>query len=133
MVDLNLPTSQSAVLTTDSVLRRQPDLAAKVVKSFVDAIHFYRTRKPESIRILKRFLGYTSDEEVEEAYTEAGLKLVPMKPYPSLEGLQSILQTIEEKNPKARNRKPEEFVNVAILEKLDKSGYIDQLYSKPSR
>jgi NitT/TauT family transport system substrate-binding protein len=133
MVELNLPTSQSAVLTTDSVLRRQPDLALKVVKSFVDAIHFYRTRKTESISILRRFLGYTSDEEVEEAYTEAGLKLVAMKPYPSLEGLQSILQTIEEKNPKARNRKPEEFVNVSILEKLDKSGYIDQLYSKPSR
>jgi NitT/TauT family transport system substrate-binding protein len=133
MVDLNLPTSQSAVLTTDSILRRQPDLASKVVKSFVDAIHFYRTRKPESISILRRFLGYTSDEEVEEAYTEAGLKLVAMKPYPSLEGLQSILQTIEEKNPKARNRKPEEFVNVSILEKLDKSGYIDRLYSKPSR
>ncbi len=128
MVDLNLPTSQSAVLTTDSVLRRNPELAAKVVKSFIDAIHYYRTQKKDSIRILKKFLGYTSDEEVEEAYNEAGLKLVPMKPYPTLEGIQLILQTLEEKNPKARNRKAEEFVNVSFLEKLDKSGYIDQLY-----
>jgi NitT/TauT family transport system substrate-binding protein len=128
MVDLNLPTSQSAVLTTDSVIRRNPELAAKVVKSFVDAIHYYRTRKIESIRILKKFLGYTSDEEIEEAYNEAGLKLVPIKPYPTLEGLQLNFQTLEQKNPKAKSRRAEEFVNLSFLEKLDKSGYIDQLY-----
>jgi hypothetical protein len=58
---------------------------------------------------------------------------VPIKPYPSIEGLQSILQTLEETNPKAKNRKAEEFVNVSFLEKLDKSGFIDQLYSKRSR
>jgi len=133
MVDLNLPTSQSAVLTTDSVIRRKPELTLKVVKSFVDAIHFYRTQKKDSIKILRNFLRYTSDEEVEEAYNEAGLKLVPVKPYPSLEGLESILRTLEEKNPKAKGRNPEEFVNVSILEKLDKSGYIDRLYSKDSR
>jgi hypothetical protein len=133
MVDLNLPTSQSAVLTTDSVIRRNPELVSSVVKSFVEAIHFYRTRKKDSIVILKNFLRYTNDEEVEEAYNEAGLKLVPIKPYPSIEGLQSILQTLEEKNPKAKNRKAEEFVNVSFLEKLDKSGFIDQLYSKRSR
>lgn len=128
MVDLNLPTSQSAVLTTDSVIRRNPELAAKVVKSFVEAIHYYRTRKTESVRILKKFLGYTSDEEIQEAYNEAGLKLVPTKPYPTLEGIQFILQALEEKNPKAKNRRAEEFVNLSFLEKLDKSGYIDQLY-----
>jgi len=128
MVDLNLPTAQSAVLTTDSVIRRNPELALKVVKSFVDAIHFYRTQKRESIKILKKFLGYTSDEDVEEAYNEAGLKLLPIKPYPTLEGIQLILQTLEQSNPKAKNRRAEEFVNVSFLEKLDKSGYIDQLY-----
>jgi NitT/TauT family transport system substrate-binding protein len=133
MVDLNLPTVQSAVLTTDSVIRRNPELAMKVVKSFIDAIHFYRTQKKESIRILKKFLGYTSDEEVEEAYNEAGLKLVPIKPYPTLEGIQLILQTLEQNNPKAKNRRAEEFVNVSFLEKLDKSGYIDQLYAKASK
>lgn len=133
MVDLNLPTSQSAVLTTDSVIRRNPELVSKVVKSFVEAIHFYRTRKKDSIAILKNFLRYTNDEEVEEAYNEAGLKLVPIKPYPSIEGLDSILETLEERNPKAKGRKAEEFVNVSFLEKLDKSGYIDQLYSKGSR
>jgi NitT/TauT family transport system substrate-binding protein len=94
MVDLNLTTAQSAVLTTDSVIRRNPDLAAKVVKSFIDTIHFYRTQKKESIRILKKFLGYTSDEEVEEAYDEAGLKLMSPKPYPTREGIQLILQTL---------------------------------------
>jgi ABC-type nitrate/sulfonate/bicarbonate transport system substrate-binding protein len=133
MVDLNLPTSQSAVLTTDSVIRRNPELVSRVVKSFVEAIHFYRTRKKDAIAILKNFLRYTNDEEVEEAYKEAGLKLVPIKPYPSIEGLESILETLEERNPKAKGRKAEEFVNVSFLEKLDKSGYIDQLYSKGSR
>lgn len=115
------------------MLRRNPELSSKVVKSFIEAIHFYRTQKPESLKILKNFLRYTNDEEVEEAYNEAGLKLIPRKPYPSLEGLESILKILEEKNPKAKNRAPEEFVNVSILEKFDKSGYIDQLYAKGSR
>ncbi len=133
MVDLKLATSQSAVLTTDSTIQRNPALVGKVVKSFVDSIHFYKTRKKESLGILKRFLKYTNDEEVEEAYVEAGLKLIPDKPYPTMEGIRSILTSLEEKNPKARNRRPEEFANVSFLEKLDKSGYIDSLYAKTAR
>jgi len=133
MVDLKLATLQSAVLTTDSIIQRNPGLVGKVVKSFVDAIYFYKTQKKESLAILKRFLKYTNDDEVEEAYTEAGLKLVPDKPYPTAEGIRFILTSLEEKNPKAKNRRAEEFTNISFLEKLDKSGYIDSLYAKKTK
>jgi NitT/TauT family transport system substrate-binding protein len=133
MVDLKLATSQSAVLTTDAIIQRNPSLVGKVVKSFVEAIHFYKTQKKESLAILKKFLKYTNDDEVEEAYTEAGLKLVPDKPYPTAEGIRFILAGLEEKNPRAKNRRPEDFTNNSFLEKLDKSGYIDSLYSKKAK
>ena len=50
------------------------------------------------------------------------------KPYPYREGLQSIIAEVGKVVPSAASLKYEDVADPSIIEKLDKSGYIDGLY-----
>ena len=62
-------------------------------------------------------------EETYRLYVDNALQQVP---YTSAEGLQTVLDLIE--NPRAREARPEQFVDNSYLQELDASGYIRRLY-----
>jgi hypothetical protein len=67
-------------------------------------------------------------EALVETYEAIALNLVPERPYPTLRGIQIILQEMAAKDPKAKTAKPEQFVDMSFLKELDGSGFIDRLY-----
>ncbi|MBI2347256.1 MAG: hypothetical protein HYV05_01240 [Deltaproteobacteria bacterium] len=54
----------------------------------------------------------------------------PKKQYPSLKGLQTVLDEIAGRDPRAKTAKPEQFVDFSFIKELDQSGYLDSLYKK---
>lgn len=100
----------------------------RFMKAYVEGIHYYKTHKALSLAVIARYLKTSDTEAVEEAYNEIGLKRTPSKPYPTLKGIQLILDEIGEKNPKAKGMKPEAFVDLRFVKELDESGAIDRLY-----
>jgi len=50
-----------------------------------------------------------------------------------LEGLQTILDQLGQKDTKARAAKPQDFVDARFVEEFDKSGFIDNLYGQKKR
>ena len=55
---------------------------------------------------------------------------MPEKPYPTLPGIQTIIDELAPKNPKAKSARPEDFVDMSFVKKLDDEGYFDRLYKK---
>jgi hypothetical protein len=56
--------------------------------------------------------------------------MYPKKQYPSVKGLQTVLDELAARDPRAKTAKPEQFVDITFIQELDKSGYIDSLYKK---
>jgi hypothetical protein len=50
------------------------------------------------------------------------------KPYPSIEGIKTILLDLSEQIPAAKTAEPKDFVDTRFFEELDRSGYIERLY-----
>jgi len=44
--------------------------------------------------------------------------------------LKTVLDDIAERDPRAKNAKPEQFVDMSCIRELDQSGFIDGLYKK---
>lgn len=44
--------------------------------------------------------------------------------YPAIPGLVTILNAVEARNPNAKKMKPKDFVDVGIIQELNKSGFI---------
>jgi len=49
-------------------------------------------------------------------------------PYPTLKGIQFILDGMAEKQPQARKAAPESFVDLSLLQELDQNGFFKQLW-----
>jgi NitT/TauT family transport system substrate-binding protein len=130
MAQLNIPYQLTGLLGSKSYLRTHHDLVMAVIRSLVEGIHFYKTEKEPSIKILGKYLATTDREALEETYREVALKTVPEKPYPTLPGIQTILDELAKKEPKAKTARPDEFVDSSFVKKLDEEGFIDRLYKR---
>jgi NitT/TauT family transport system substrate-binding protein len=130
MAQLNIPFELTALLTRKSFIKTQRETVASVIEAVAEAIHFYKREKEPSIKILGKYLQTTDREALEETYREIALKVVPEKPYPTLPGIQTIIDELAPKNPKAKSSKPEEFVDMSFVKKLDDEGFFDRLYKR---
>ncbi len=104
------------------------------VKSYIETVHRMKTDRPGGIKILAKYLHLDDKEVLEKTYDSsiADNKLPP-KQCPTLEGLQTILDQLGQKDPKARAAKPQDFVDARFVEGFDKSGFIDNLYGQKKR
>lgn len=130
MAQLNIPFQLTALVATRAYIKSHRDVVAAAVKSLVEGIHFYKTEKEPSIRIMSKYLQTNDREALDETYNQIALKIVPEKPYPTLAGIKTILNELAVKNPKAKAARPEDFADSSFIKKLDEEGFIDRLYKK---
>jgi hypothetical protein len=55
------------------------------------------------------------------------VKLVAKKPYPTLKGIQFLLDEMANKLPQAKKAKPEQFVDLSLLQELEKEGFFTEM------
>jgi NitT/TauT family transport system substrate-binding protein len=127
LADLNVPYQGAGLVTTQRVLAKKPDVARRFLRAYVEAIHMLKTNPEVSKRAYAKYRKAKDEKEVEPAY-EALREVVKAKPYPSVEGFKTILRDLSERVPAAKTANPQDFVDVSLLEELDRSGFIDALY-----
>jgi NitT/TauT family transport system substrate-binding protein len=117
--------------TTTSFVKSHCDEVRRLTKGLVDAIHFFITRKQETLEILKEhatpILKLQSDAEVERLYDEWAQSL-ERKPYPKLSAIANVFQLAVRCDPDIAGYNPLMLWNTHFVRELDDSGYIDQLY-----
>lgn len=128
MAQLNIPFQLTALLALRPYLKAHPDIAQSTVAGLAEAVHFYKTEKEATIKILGRYLKTDDREALDETYREVALKVMPEKPYPTLPGIQTILDEFATKNPKVKTMRPEEFVDSSFVKKLDDEKFFHKLY-----
>jgi ABC-type nitrate/sulfonate/bicarbonate transport system substrate-binding protein len=117
--------------TTSSFVKSHQEETRLLTKGLVDTIHFFLTRKQETLEILKEhatpILKLQSDQEVETLYDEWAQSL-ERKPYPSLDAISNVFQLAVRRNPEISGYNPLALWNTHFVRELDDSGYIDRLY-----
>jgi hypothetical protein len=84
------------------------------------------------LKVLRKYLRTGDSEIIEETYDFYVDKIDP-KPYPTLKGVQAVLSDLANRNSKAKEAQPCQFVNLNFLKDLDDSGTIDRLYKAPGK
>lgn len=130
MEQLNIPYQLTALLASRSYIKEHPDVVLSVVRALSEAIHVYKREKDSSLKILSKYLKTDDREALDETYREVALKTLPEKPYPTLAGVQTILNELASRNPKAKSMRPEEFVDSSFVKKLDDEGFFERLYRR---
>jgi NitT/TauT family transport system substrate-binding protein len=125
---LGLEYQHTGLAVSQNLIKTQPQMVRNILMAFVEAIHFFKTNRKESMAILAKYLKTDDVEALEESYEMVGQTLIPAKPYPTLKGIQIMLREMGIKDPAARAARPEQFVDLSFMNELDSSGFIDRLY-----
>jgi hypothetical protein len=94
----------------------------------LEGIHFYKTQKEASLQSIAKFTQIKDRNALEEAYNTYAIKFMARAPYPSLKGVETILEDLARTNPKARGADPKRFVEPRFLKELEDNGTVAQLY-----
>jgi NitT/TauT family transport system substrate-binding protein len=126
---LKIPYHVNAVVTRERTVKERRPFVLKVVRAFTEALHFIKTNKEETKPLIAKKLKTTDPEGLERAY-RAYNAAFPEVPYPNAEGVKTLLDDIAPRTPKAATADPKSFVDMSVVQELEASGFIKQLYKK---
>src|ERR1041384_4499855 len=110
----------TSIATSRRYLERNRPTALKVLKAYRGAIERIKADKPFTIKTLSKYMN-TSDNVVLDYSYNTGLPLFRPVPYPTREGIQAALDFLAEKEPKAKQAQPKDFVDLSLLQEIEKS------------
>ncbi len=132
MMDLlheEIPNQGQSMVALQSYIEQNPAIVKDVLRGFCEAIYVELTDRARAEESIARWAKVDDPRRMDSMY-RASADLMQKKPYPSLAGIQSILDGLAEQTPAARTARPERFVNDALLRQLDDEGFIDALWQR---
>jgi ABC-type nitrate/sulfonate/bicarbonate transport system substrate-binding protein len=117
--------------TTTSYVKNHKEETRGLLLALIDTIHFFKTRRQETLAILQKhcseLLKIETDEEWACFYDNQSASL-EAKPYPSLEAIQNVFALALKRNPEISGFNPLVLWDLHLLREIDDSGYIAKLY-----
>lgn len=126
MVNLGVEVQGNGFATSRSFIKSQRDTALAALKGYVEAIFYIHRNRDDTRKIVAKYLRL-NDAEVLDATYQAFVKTVSKRPYPTLKGIQFLLDEVAAKSPNVKTAKPEQFVDLSLLQQLEKEGFFAEM------
>jgi NitT/TauT family transport system substrate-binding protein len=124
--ELPLDYARFGIVAPVPVLQTKRETLRKLLESYVEGIHVFKTRPEVALAALKSE-GVDDPQAAKEVYARLAGSLREY-PIPELKGVQAALDSIA--TAKERNPQAKDFIDTTLMEEIKKSGYIDKLYKK---
>jgi NitT/TauT family transport system substrate-binding protein len=125
----DIPFPQLEVLTSRTFLKSHSDVVTRYMRAIIEGIYMVKQNPEPTIRALSKYLKIDDRDALEEVY-RLYKEIYPPVPYPSPAAIQTQLTWMAERDPRAKNAKPEQFIDGTILREIEKSGFVARLYQK---
>jgi NitT/TauT family transport system substrate-binding protein len=129
LISLKIPFPQRGIYTTGKTIKEQPDTVRRYMRAYVEAIHYFKTRKEETIQIMRKY-SRVEDRNVLEHTQTWFTQNMPDYPYPPLEGYQGVVQEMASTQPKAASLNTKELVDARFVKELEDAGFVASLSKK---
>ncbi|MBI2231913.1 MAG: ABC transporter substrate-binding protein [Deltaproteobacteria bacterium] len=124
--DLGVEVQGNGFATSRAYIAANRDVVKSALKGFVEAIYFVYANKKEAQRVFAKYMRTNDPTVLEDSYN-GYIKSIPKKPYPTLKGIQFMLDVLAPQLPQAKNFKPEQFVDLSFLQELEKEGFFNEM------
>jgi NitT/TauT family transport system substrate-binding protein len=126
---LKIPFWWNAVLAKESAVKTNRAMLTKFSRAMMEAIHYIKTDKEGTKAIYSKNLKLTDPEGLERAY-QAYVSVFPENLLPTPDGVKTMLDDLAPRNPKAAAADPKTFVDMSLVQEIEATGFIKQLYKQ---
>jgi NitT/TauT family transport system substrate-binding protein len=121
-----VPCLFTSVVTSRAVLGKSPAALERFLKAILHGVKLALTNPDMAKKSLGRTLRLTDREALDETYRQAAAAYEPL-PLVRRDALETVARIAAEKS----SRDPYGVVDMSILERIDKEGFVKTLYTKP--
>jgi len=133
VADLGVEVQGNGFATSRAYIASNRDVVLNALRGFVEAIYYIYANKKEAQKVFAKYMRTNDPDVLEDSY-QGYIKMVPKKPYPTLKGIQYMLDLLAPQLPAAKNAKPEQFVDLSFLQQLEKEGFFNEMAKRyPSK
>jgi len=128
ITDMDLAYPNPSMAVPGELIRKKADVIDRFMRAYVRGMHRARIDRDGTIRTLAKYTTVTDPVILNRTYDFYMSKVLERAPYINMHGMQNALDDVARTVPAAKNAKPEQFVDLRFLERIDKSGLLKELY-----
>jgi hypothetical protein len=98
------------------------------MRAYVRAMQRARADRDGTIKTLAKYTTVSDSVILNRTYDFYMNKVLERAPYINMQGMQNALDDVARTVPAAKTAKPEQFVDLRFLERIEKSGLLKELY-----
>jgi NitT/TauT family transport system substrate-binding protein len=128
-----IPYQHESLDSSKAFLAKHRGTALKAVKGIIEGIAFIAQERNagEVKQVLAKYLKFDDPAKIDDAYASLrGYAVNIRKPYPTDEGVASLIKFLAKFNPKVAKVTVQDVVDSSLVAELDKSGFIDSIYKE---
>ena len=122
----------NGVVASKKFVSTNPEVVENFLKGWLEGIKAFKTDKELSLKVLAKYLKINDRAILEESY-EIYRPVYKKLPYGDKRAVKFALDQMGKELPDASKLNAEDFIDNGILAKLEKSGFIDQIYGESSK
>ncbi|HWH80221.1 MAG TPA: ABC transporter substrate-binding protein [Candidatus Binatus sp.] len=130
--DLRIAQVAVSFITRRSFMARNAPLVGQFVRAMAEAAKVLHTDKETTFKVLAKYLR-VDDRKILEAGYNAEIKALEPRLELKLDALQAILDDIAPSDQRAKTIKPQALFDRQYLDEMEKSGFMDKLWSGSTR
>ena len=128
ITEMNFAYPNPAMTVAGDLIRKRPEAIDRFMRAYVRGVHRARTDREFAIKSLAKYTTVTDPVLLGKTYDFYLDKVVERAPYINMGGMQNAIEDLARTVPAAKSAKPEQFVDMRFLDKLEKSGLLNELY-----
>jgi ABC-type nitrate/sulfonate/bicarbonate transport system substrate-binding protein len=128
VTDMNLAFPNPAMVVPMDLIRKKPEVIDRFMRAYVRGVHRAKTDRDFTIKSYAKYTTVQDTAILQRAYEFYVEKIVERAPYINMAGMQNAIDEVAKTNPAAKSARPEQFIDMRFLDKLEKSGLVNELY-----
>jgi len=130
LAELKLRYPSTALVSTESFIKNRSQTLERFLRATLEGIKYAKTNPDFTIKVLGKYTRISDLKLLSSAFRTYVLGYIRDLPTVSSAEVETALEEIAARNPKARGLEPKQFYDSAPLEKLAREGFIRQLQSR---
>lgn len=124
IAELKIPFLFTGILSSPKLVREKNGALTAFLRAYIESMAVIRRDREITVKAIGRFLKLTDREALDSVYDEYK-DVFPVTPLMTAAEIKAVLDV--SKSPKAKTMKPEEFFDNSIVQKIQASGFIEQV------
>jgi ABC-type nitrate/sulfonate/bicarbonate transport system substrate-binding protein len=118
----------TALVTTGAFIKNRPQTLNRFLKATLEGIKYAKANPDFTVQVLGKYTRNTDTRLLNSAFKSYVLGYIRNVPTITQPEMESVLEDIALRNPKAKGADPKQFYDLAPLEQLIKEGFVKELY-----